>query len=80
MNLKTNDHFYRDDYSVAIANIRPMLDPDTGDEFVLTDTVIFIDEMVYRYHAFKTEGPPTRQQLTHYMNVIVPEIFAHDSH
>lgn len=80
MKIKSSDHFYRDDYSVAIGDIRPMIDANTGDEFYLTETIIYVDDLVYRYHGFKTNGPPTRAQLTNYMNIIVPEIFAHDAH
>lgn len=80
MNIKTNDHFYRDDYSVAIANVRRALDHNTGNELVLTDTVIFVDDMVYLYHGFTTPTLPTRQDVTKYIDIIVPAIFAHDAH
>lgn len=80
MNIKPKDHFYRDDYSVAIADIQPMIDAHSGEEFTLVSTVIYVDDLIYRYHGFKTQGPPTRFHLTNYMNVIIPEIFAHDAH
>lgn len=80
MNIKTKDHFYRDDYSVAVGDIRQVIDADTGAEFYQTDTVIYIDDFVYKYHGFRTAGLPTRQQMTNYINIIVPEIFAHDAH
>jgi hypothetical protein len=80
MNIKPKDHFYRDDYSVAVGDIRQVIDAETGEEFYQTDTVIYVDDFIYRYHGFKTQGAPTRQQMTNYINVIVPEIFAHDAH
>jgi hypothetical protein len=83
MKIKPKDHFYRDDYSVAVGDIRLVregLDAETGGEFWQTDTVIYIDDFIYKYHGFKTQNAPTRQQMTTYMNVIVPEIFQHESH
>ena len=80
MNLKTTEHFHRDDYSVAIGDMRQMIDADTGAEFWQVDTIIYVDDMVYKYHGFRTTRTPDRSHLTQYMNVIVPEIFAHDAH
>lgn len=79
MNINPKDHFYRDDYSVMVADVRQVTE-DTGEEFYQTDTVIYVDDFIYRYHGFKTQGPPTRKQMTNYINIIVPEIFAHDAH
>jgi hypothetical protein len=79
MNLKAKDHFYRDDYSVAIADIRLVAD-EAATEFYHTDTVIYIDDFIYKYHGFRTQTPPTRKHLTNYMQTIVPAIFQHDAH
>jgi hypothetical protein len=80
MKIKPKDHFYRDDYSVAVGDIRQVVDAETGVEFWQTDTVIYIDEFIYKYHGFKTQNAPTRQQMTTYMSVLVPEMLVHDSH
>lgn len=79
MNLKPKDHFYRDDYSVAIADVRQVMDVD-GAEYYQADTVIYIEDFIYKYHGFRTQTPPTRKHLTNYMQTIVPAIFAHDAH
>lgn len=79
MNIKANQHFYRDDYSVAITSIKQVLDPN-GNETYLTDTVIHVDDIIYRYHGFTTPTHPTRKDVTQYIDIIVPAIFAHDAY
>lgn len=78
MKINVGQDFYRDDYTVRIANIGQLIDADTGDEFWKVDTIIYVDGVVFEYHAFKTKTEPNRRHLTHYMDVLVPEALAHD--
>lgn len=79
MELKKDERFYRDDYGVKILNVRQMVDSESGAEFWQTDAMILIDDMEYMRHGFRTEHKPDRNHLTAYMNILIPELLAHDT-
>jgi len=80
MKINVGQDFFRDDYTVRIANIGQFIDADTGDELWKVDTIIYIDGVIFEYHGFRTQTEPSRRHLTHYMDVLVPEMLARDPH
>ena len=70
--LKVGEEFYRDDYSIKIAEIKQIIELD-GTELWRVRTQIFIDDSLLMVHGFKVAAEPNRAHFSFYANKFVPQ-------